>query len=147
MTTFSRIYIHIVFRVKYPYLKLYKNARLKVYRYIAGIIKNHGHKPIIINGTEDHIHILIGLKPDVNISQLVKEIKRCSCNYINQNKLIRRKFNWQNGFGVFSYGHTQLKMMCNYIQNQENHHGMENAREELIKFLDNHEIKYDLKWI
>jgi len=147
MTTFSKIFLHVVFRVKYPYLKLESRVRIKVYKYISGIISNHGHKPIKINGTEDHIHILIGLKPNVNISQFIKEIKRCSTNYINENQLIKYKFRWQVGFGVFSYTHYHLEQICNYINNQEKHHKNVSTKDEFKKLLDDYHIKYDPKWI
>ena len=101
MTTFSKIFLHVVFRVKYFHSKLDYEARVKVYKYISGIISNHGHKSIIINGTEDHIHISIGLKPNVNISQFIKEIKRCSTNFINESRLTKYRFQWQVGFGAF----------------------------------------------
>ena len=115
MSTFTKIYIHIVFRVKYLQHQLNEEKRTHVYKYINGIISNLEHKPLCINGMGDHIHILIGLKPDKNISDLVKEIKRCSTNFINENKFIRGKFAWQEGFGAFSYSYSEKYKIINFF--------------------------------
>jgi len=147
MSTFTQLYIHIVFRVKNPQNVLPKEPRTKVYKYMTGIIKNLGHNPIIINGMPDHCHILVGLKPDKTIADLVKEVKRSSTNYVNENKLIYGKFSWQEGYGAFSYSRSQLDTLINYIKNQETHHKKKTFRDEYIEILDKFGVEYDLKWI
>jgi len=91
-------------------------------RYISGVITNKGQKLIVINGVEDHLHTLIGLKPKMALADLVQDIKADSSKFINRNKLVHGKFSWQEGYGAFSYGHSQLDSVIRYIQNQKKHH-------------------------
>ncbi len=106
-----------------------------------------GHKPIIINGMGDHVHILIGLAPNKTISDLVKEVKRASTNFINEQGWFTGKFSWQEGYGAFSYGQSQLQTIINYIKNQEKHHQSKNFREEYISLLKKFKIEFDEKWL
>ena len=99
MSTYTQIHIHIVFRVKNLYYHLSRENRTRVFKYMVGIISKLGHKPIIVNGMGDHVHILIGLRPDKCLSDLVKEVKRSSTNFINEKRFIQGKFAWQEGFG------------------------------------------------
>jgi len=119
---FTQLYTHLIFAVKYRERLLTKNIRDEVFRYISGIIINRRHKSIIINGMPDHIHILVGLKPDDKISDLVGSIKKNSSVYINEKKLFHGTFHWQDGYGAFSYGKSQLNNVYSYILNQEIHH-------------------------
>ncbi len=147
MSTYTQLYIHIVFRVKNYQMSLPKDSRTKIYKYMTGIIKNLGHKPITINGVSDHCHILVGMNPEKTISDLVKEVKRSSTNFINEKKLVRGKFYWQDGYGAFSYSRSQLEPLINYIKNQEEHHKKKTFREEYVEILDKFGIEYDAKWI
>jgi REP element-mobilizing transposase RayT len=131
--TYSQLYIHIVFAVKGRQNLISPNRKEEIYKYITGIITNKGQKLIAINGMPDHIHILIGLKPDKSISDLVRDIKSNSSKFINDKKWI--KFEWQTGFGAFSYNHSQLTNVINYIQRQEEHHKIKTFKEEYIDFL------------
>lgn len=119
---FTQIYIHLVFSPKYRERLLIKGIRSEVFSYISGIITNRKHKSIIINGMLDHVHILYGENPDYKISDLVACIKRESSNFINSKDWFRQKFHWQDGYGAFSYGKSQLNDIYNYIVNQELHH-------------------------
>jgi len=119
---FTQLYTHLIFAVKYRERLLTKNIRDEVFRYISGIIINRRHKSIIINGMPDHIHILVGLNPDDKISDLVGSIKKNSSVYINEKKLFHGTFHWQDGYGAFSYGKSQLNNVYSYILNQEIHH-------------------------
>ena len=116
-------------------------------KYIAGIIKGKGQKPIIVNGVSDHIHAFIGLKPVMAISDLVRDIKNNSSNFINDNKYIVGKFSWQEGYGAFSYSHSHINAVFNYIKNQELHHNKATFREEYIKILKKFEVAYDEKFL
>src|SRR5690606_28633825 len=93
-----------------------------LYKYIAGIIKGKEQKPIIVNGMPDHIHAFIGLKPAMPISDLVRDIKNNSSKFINEHKLVKGKFSWQEGYGVFLYSHSQIESVYNYILKQDEHH-------------------------
>ncbi|MBJ2123627.1 IS200/IS605 family transposase [Flavobacterium sp. IB48] len=133
--TYSQLYIQIVFAVKGRQNLISKNWKNEIYKYITGIITNQKQKLIAINGMPDHIHILVGIKPNVSISDLVRDIKSSSSKFINEQKWINGKFEWQTGFGAFSYGHSQLTPVIKYIENQEEHHKTKTFKEEYIAFL------------
>jgi len=120
--TYSQIYIHCVFAVKGRENLLQKPWRSEVFKYIAGIIREKNQKPIIVNGVSDHVHIFVGLKPSMSVSELVRDIKNNSTNFINAQKFVSKKFSWQEGFGAFSYNRSQLENVYRYIENQEQHH-------------------------
>ncbi|MFH7003233.1 IS200/IS605 family transposase [Flavobacterium bizetiae] len=133
--TYSQLYVQIVFAVKGRQNLVSKNNKDEIYKYITGIITNQKQKLIVINGMPDHIHILVGIKPDISLSDLVRDIKSNSSKFINEQKWINGKFEWQTGFGAFSYGHSQLANVIKYIENQEEHHKTKTFREEYIAFL------------
>ncbi len=116
-------------------------------KYIAGIIRNKEQKPIIVNGMPDHIHAFIGLKPSMAISDLVRDVKNNSTNFINERKFVPGKFSWQEGYGAFSYAHSQIDTVYKYILNQEQNHQRKTFREEYIEFLRKFEIQYDEKYL
>ncbi len=140
---FIQLYVHLVFAVKYRERLLRKEIQPEIFSYISGIITNRKHKSIIINGMSDHLHILIGLNPNDKISDLVGTIKKSSSAFINEKKWFRGKFHWQDGYGAFSYGKSQINDVYNYIKNQELHHKKCTFREEYIEFLKQFEIAYD----
>jgi len=145
--TFSQIYIQCVFAVKGRSNYMAKEWRNEVYKYMTGIVKNKGHKPIIINGVADHVHIFIGLKPSMALSDLVRDIKNNSTNFINENKWLPVKFSWQEGYGSFSYSHSQIHNVYQYILNQEEHHKKKTFREEYLEFLDKFEVPYEERYL
>ncbi len=118
-----------------------------MFKYVAGIIKGKNQKPIIVNGVEDHVHILVGLKPAMSISDLVREIKNNSSNFINAQKFLKGKFAWQEGYGAFSYSHSQIDTVYRYIANQQEHHRTKTFKEEYIDFLQKFEIEYKDKYL
>ena len=120
--TFSQIYIQTVFAVSDRQSLIKPRFKEDLFKYITGIVTNQGQKLISINGMADHIHILIGLKPSMALADLIRDIKCESSTHVNKNKWVRGKFSWQEGYGAFSYGHSQLDTIIRYIQNQEKHH-------------------------
>jgi REP element-mobilizing transposase RayT len=118
-----------------------------LYKYITGIVRNNGQKSISINGMSDHIHILIGLKPAMALADLVRDIKADSSNFINKKKWVRGKFSWQEGYGAFSYGHSQLDTIIRYIQNQERHHKRRSFKDEYLAWLKKYEIAFEEKYV
>lgn len=140
--TYSRIYIQIVFAVKYRENLIQENWEEELYQYIKGIVQNKDQKLLAINGMPDHIHILIGLKPSCCISDLVREIKKSSTAFINEKKFTNIKFNWQEGYGAFSYSHSSLNNVVNYVLNQKSHHRKRSFKEEYTEFLEKFEIEY-----
>lgn len=145
--TYSQLYIHLVFAVKGRENLISKNRKDEIYKYITGIITHQGQKLITINGMPDHIHILVGLKPTKSISDLVRDIKANSSKFINDKKWINGKFEWQTGFGAFSYGHSQLTSLIKYIENQEEHHKKRTFKEEYLKFLKLFNIDFKKEYV
>lgn len=145
--TYSQIYIQVVFAVKGRQNLLHKSWRDEVFKYISGIIKNKGHKPIIVNGVEDHVHVFLGLKPSMALSDLVRDFKNNSSNFINDNHWVKGKFCWQEGYGAFSYSHSQIAYVYNYILNQEQHHARQRFKEEYLDLLKRFEIEHDSRYL
>jgi putative transposase len=145
--TFSQIYIQSVFAVQGRENYLQKSWRDEVFKYMAGIVKNKGQKPIIINGVADHVHLFIGLKPSMAISDLIRDVKNNTTNFINEKKWISGKFFWQEGYGVFSYAHSQIETVYDYIHKQEEHHRKKTFREEYIDFLKKFQVPYDERFL
>jgi REP element-mobilizing transposase RayT len=145
--TYSQIYIQIVFAVKGRANLLQKPWRDEVFKYMAGIIKAKNIKPIIINGVEDHIHIFISLQPSTKLSDLVRDIKNNSSNFIREKGYLRGKFSWQEGFGAFSYSHSHIENVYQYILNQEEHHRQKSFRKEYQKILQKFDIEYNEKYL
>ena len=144
---FTQLYIQLVFSPKYRDRLLTKEIRNEVFSYMSGIVTNRKHKSIIINGMLDHVHILIGANPNDSISDLVATLKRDSSSFINGKKWFRGKFHWQDGYGAFSYGRSQLDKIYNYILNQEKHHNRRTFREEYTELLKKFEVEYDKKYL
>lgn len=140
--TYTQLYAQIVFCPAGRQNLLHDSIKTDVYRYITGIIKNKKQKPMIINGMPDHIHIFIGFSPDIALSDLVRDIKANSSNYINKKKLVAGKFSWQRGFGAFTYSKSQIPLVVRYIQNQEIHYSKKTFREEYIELLEKFGIEY-----
>lgn len=145
--TYSQILIHVVFTVKGRSNLIEKKWRNDIHRYISGIITSKGQKSIIVNGVADHVHCFIGLNPSMCLSELIRDVKNNSSIYINEKKIIKGKFKWQEGFGAFSYATSQIKNVYNYILNQEEHHKKASFKEEYLDLLDNYEIEYHEKYL
>lgn len=145
--TYSQIYVHVTFSVKGNKPLLSKNWRSEVFKYIAGITTNKKQFPMQINGVEDHIHILLGIRPDVTLSDTVRDIKANSSRFINERGWMNAKFQWQEGFGAFSVGHTQVNMVVNYIRNQEEHHKKTTFKEEYLQLLKENEVDYKDEYV
>ncbi|HQU30638.1 MAG: IS200/IS605 family transposase [Planctomycetia bacterium] len=145
--TFSQVYIQVVFTVKGWENLIRKEWKDELYKYIAGVIKGKEQKPIIVNGMPDHIHAFVGLRPAMAIADLVRDIKNNSSNFINEKKLVTGKFSWQEGYGAFSYSHSHIQNVYDYILNQEEHHRTKTFREEYIDFLKKFEIEYNENYL
>ncbi len=145
--TYSQVYVQVVFAVKGRQTLIAKEWKDELYKYIAGIISGKGQKPIIVNGVADHVHIFIGLRPATAISDLVRDIKNNSSNFINNSKFVQGHFSWQEGFGAFSYSHSQIDLVYKYILNQEQHHQKKTFREEYLDMLNKYGIEYQEKYL
>jgi putative transposase len=145
--TFTQIYIHIVFSVKRRVSLIQQDWREELHKYITGIIQNKDHKVLAINTMPDHIHILIGMRPDASLSELVRDVKANSSKWINEKKFLKIKFLWQEGYGAFSYSHSQLDEVIHYIKEQQEHHKKRTFKEEYISFLKKYYVPYDPKYV
>ena len=145
--TFTQIYVQIVFVVQGRQNLIKNEHKEELHKYITGVIKKKNQKLIAINCMPDHTHIFIGLKPNIALSDLVRDIKNNSSTFINKKKWIPGKFKWQRGFGAFSYSQSQIDAVVKYIQNQEQHHAHKSFREEYLEFLKKFSIEYDGKYV
>lgn len=145
--TYTQIHIQLIFAVQYRLAMIDKSWKDEFYKYITGIIQQQKHKLIIINGILNHIHILIGYRPHQSLSDLLQDIKGGSSKWINEKKLTRKKFAWQEGYGAFSYSYSHLSRVINYIKNQEQHHKKVTFMDEYRSFLEAFEIEYDERYI
>ena len=145
--TYSQLYAQIVFSPQGRENLIRERIKADVYKYITGIIKNKNQKLMIINGMPDHIHILIGFAPEITLSDIVRDIKSNSSNYINERRLVAGKFSWQKGFGAFTYGKSQVQSVIDYIKNQEKHHRRKTFREEYQELLKRFCVEYNNEYL
>lgn len=145
--TYTQIYIQIVFAVKGRQNLISKENREELHKFITGIITNRGQKLFTVFAMPDHVHILVSMSPNVCISDLVRDIKAGSSKFINDSKWVNGKFNWQEGFGAFSYSKSSVDNVVKYILNQEEHHKKKTFKDEYLGFLEKFEIEYDSKYL
>jgi putative transposase len=145
--TFSQIYLQFVFAVKDRYSLISKNNKEELHKYITALIQNRGLKLIAINCMPDHIHIFVGFKPNLLISDFVKEIKVESNEFINGKGWIKGKFKWQEGYGVFSYSQSHIDAVTKYIQNQKTHHQKRTFKQEYLELLEKFEVSFEDKYL
>ena len=145
--TYTQLYTHIVFAVKGRQHLIPKQHKEALHQYITRIITNKKQTLIRINSMPDHIHILVGMKPDIALSDLVRDIKANSSKFINKKGWVVGKFEWQTGFAAFSYSHSQLDTVVNYIKNQETHHSCLTFKEEYLAFLKRFDVPYNPKYV
>lgn len=123
----------------------------ELYKYICGTVNGKNQKVYAIGGVADHIHILLSLRPDKSLSEIVKVIKANSSKWINEKKLIPGKFQWQSGFGAFFYAHSQCVTIINYINSQEQHHSQTKFKDEYHEWLQKFNVEFEdnylFEWI
>ena len=145
--TFTQIYVHIVFSVKGRQNLIQKSWKDELHKYICGIVNGKEQKVYAIGGMADHIHLLVSIKPTISISDLVRDMKANSSKWINEKQYVVGKFQWQEGFGAFSYGQSQLDIVITYINNQEQHHEQKTFKDEYMELLQRFNIIYDEKYL
>jgi REP element-mobilizing transposase RayT len=145
--TYNKVYIQAVFAVKYRAAVLDKAWRDNVFAVMGNLINETGCNTIIVNGVEDHVHCFFSMKPSISISELMKIVKAKSSKYINENDFLKHRFEWQRGFGSFSYNQSQVDMIYNYIKNQEKHHAKTPFKKEYKAVLDEFEIPYEDQYL
>jgi REP element-mobilizing transposase RayT len=145
--TYTQMYLQFVFAVQKRESLIQPEWKDDLYKYITGIVQNNKHKLIAINGTANHLHIFVGYKPHQLIPDLLQDIKWSSSRWVNNRKLLKGQFRWQEGYGSFSYSHSHIDNVVKYIMNQEQHHKQITFREEYIKLLKKFNVLYDEKYL
>jgi len=145
--TYTQIYIHIIFAVEGRQNLIKPEYNDELHKYIVGIVSAQKQKLIAINNMPDHVHLLIGLRPDSSLSDLVRAVKAGSSKLITEKRWVGGKFSWQEGFGAFSYSRSQLGAVIRYIQNQQKHHAKKSFREEYVELLEKFNVDCDKRYI
>jgi REP element-mobilizing transposase RayT len=145
--TFSRIYLQFVFAVKHRQALIPKQHKEELHKYITALVQNRKAKMIAVHCMPDHSHLFVGFRPVISISDFVKEIKVESNEFLNNQHWMKQKFSWQEGYGVFSYGHSQIDTVAKYVLNQEQHHKKKTFRDEYLEFLNRFEIPFEEKYL
>jgi REP element-mobilizing transposase RayT len=145
--TYTQIYLQFVFAVQDRASLIRAVWKDELYKYITGIVQNNKHKLIAINGMSNHVHVFVGYKPHQSIPDLLQDIKGSSSGWINKKGFVKGKFRWQEGYGAFSYSHSQIDNVVKYIMNQEQHHKKKSFREEYLELLNRFDIDYDERYI
>jgi len=145
--TYTQIYIQVVFTVQNRISLIMPKWQEDLYKYMTGIVQNNGQKLIAINGLPDHIHLFIGMKPDQSLSDLIQDVKGCSSKWIHENGFINGRFEWQAGFGGFSYSVSQIDSVVKYINNQKIHHQKKTFIQEYMEFLEKFKVPFDERYI
>ena len=145
--TYHQVYIQAVFAVKYRNAVIDKVWRPTLLGVMGTLINDTGCKTIIVNGIEDHVHCFLGLKPAISIADVMKNVKAKSSKYVNDHQLTKSRFEWQEGYGVFSYEQSRIDAVYKYIANQEAHHKKQTFRNEYKDFLDKFQVPYDERYI
>lgn len=145
--TFTQLYVQAVFAVKGRENLIHSQWADRMYGYMAGIIKEKQQKSIIINGMPDHVHVFFGLRPGMTVMEIIREVKCCSSKFINDNRLVRGRFSWQEGYGAISYSHSQINNVYQYILNQQIHHQRKTFREEYKELLVQFDIEHNDRYL
>lgn len=145
--TYSQIYIQTVFAVKHRACLIQPEWKERLHQYITGIIQERGNKLLSIYAMTDHIHVFFGLRPSQCIADLMRDVKAFSSKWINDQRFLTTRFEWQEGYGAFSYSRQQISQVITYIEGQELHHRKISFRDEFRQLLKEFDIAYDEKYI
>lgn len=145
--TYTQVHIQAVFSVQNRDCIIKQVWKEELYRYMTGIIQNKGHKLLAINGMPDHVHVFFGMRPTQSLSDLMQDIKGDSSKWINNKRLIKSRFSWQEGYGAFSYNKSSVDRVIDYIKNQELHHRKKTFIEEYHELLEKFEVDFDERYL
>ncbi len=145
--TYTQIYLHVIFAVEGRQNLIKPEHHDELQKYITGIVSNQRHKLIAINNMPDHLHLLVGLRPDAALSDLVRDIKANASRFISEKRWAPGRFAWQEGFGAFSYSRSQLGTVIRYIENQQKHHARKSFREEYTDLLERFGVEFDPRYL
>lgn len=145
--TFSQLNVHCVFAVQGRENIITKDFRNELYKYISGILKSHKSYPLAINGWKDHVHVFFELPVTMSVADQIRLIKTNSSKWINENRFVKGKFRWQEGYGAFSFSRSQRDSVIHYVMNQEGHHRTKSFKEEYLELLDRFEVDYEERYL
>lgn len=145
--TYAKIYVHAVFAVKYRKALLHKEWRNQMFAVMGNLAKQAGCSTILVNGVEDHAHCLLRLHPSVALATVMQTVKARSSKWLNEKGLLRRRFEWQTGYGAFSFGGRDLDILYQYVKNQEAHHDKTGFIAEYRDLLEQNNVPYDEQYI
>ena len=145
--TYTQIYLHVIFAVEGRQNLIEPQHNDELQKYITGIVSAQRHKLIVTNNMPDHLHLLVGLRPDAALSDLVRDVKAGSSKFINEQRWVKGRFSWQEGFGAFSYSRSQLGAVIRYIENQQKHHAKKTFRDEYVELLEKFGVEFDGRYI
>jgi len=145
--TYTQIYLHVIFAVEGRQNLIAPERNDELQKYITGIVSGQNHKMIAINNMPDHLHLLLGMRPDAALSDLIRDVKAGSSKFINERRWVSGRFSWQEGFGAFSHSRSQLDDVIRYIQNQQKHHAKKSFRDEYMNLLKKFDVEYDPRYI
>jgi len=145
--TYTQVHIQAIFSVQNRSSVIGKPWKDELYQYITGIVQNHNHKLLAINGMPDHLHVFFGFRPTQSLSDLMQDIKGSSSKWINEKKFTQAKFYWQQGYGAFSYSKSQVPQVMQYIEKQEEHHRKKTFLQEYKELLLTFQVEHDERYI
>lgn len=145
--TYTQMYVHVVFAVQGRQSIIPAQKKEELFKYITGIVKNRGQKLIEINGMPDHLHVFMGIKPTIALSDLIRDVKAGSSGFINEKGWIRGRFSWQEGFGAFTHSHAEIERVVHYIERQEEHHRTATFHEEYVQMLKEFAVEYNSEYL
>jgi REP element-mobilizing transposase RayT len=145
--TYAQIYLHFVFATKYRQSLIPKGHKEELHKYMTGLVRNRKAKMIAVHCMPDHVHLFVGFRPVLSIADFVKEIKVESNEFLNNQSWMKQQFRWQEGYGVFSYGHSQIDRVAKYVLNQEQHHKKKTFRSEYLEFLDKFQVPFEEQYL
>lgn len=143
----TQLYVQFIFAVKGKQNQIHSEWRDELHEYICGIVSKNQQKVLAVGGAVDHIHLFVNMRPNISISDLVRDIKASSSKWINEKQFVEGKFQWQSGFGAFSHDHTELDHLIESVKNQESHHQKQTFKEEYINLLEKFEIDYEHQYL
>lgn len=147
MSSFIRVYIHYVFSTKNREPFIVPDLEAKLWAYMGGVARKNNMVALIINGTEDHAHVLLSLPSTITIAKAIQVVKGGSSHWVHQTFPEFQDFEWQKGYGAFSVSHFDLNKTIDYIKNQKIHHANRSFKEEYLDLLKEHELDYEVRYL
>jgi putative transposase len=145
--TYTQVYIQFVFAVENRASLIQASWEEELYKYMSGIVRNHGHKPIAINGMSDHVHLFMGFSNTTSMAEAMRVVKGESSEWINKKRFTKNRFSWQQGYGAFSYSRSAVESVYEYIKNQKDHHKTCSFQSEYLALLKQFDITFDERYL